>query len=126
MSQRNSFFVSSIAKVPRNVTRNAEHTLIFGLGPKDPVGNGGHSDADIVAALDILEDAALRKCGGFTLHRGKGGWVDPDGKTVKEDVIILMIAGCYTSVRELAAIGKKLFGPTAIYVKMPSGQTVLL
>jgi len=125
VSQHYTFMVPAAAPLAKDRARNAEHTLIFGLGPTGAHG-ACQSDADLAAALDALEDASLRKCGGFTLHRGKGGWIDPDGRIVKEDVIILMVAATYASVRELAAIGKKLFGPTAIYVKKPDGSTLLL
>ena len=45
---------------------------------------------------------------------------------VKEDVAILMVSGSYDSIREIAAIGKRLLGPTAVYVKQPDGSTNLL
>lgn len=103
---------------------NTEYTLVFGLGPK---ANGTpNTDVDIAIAIAALEDASLQTCGGFTLHRGKGGWIDPDNKIVKEDVAILMVSGSFDSIRSIAAVGKELLGPTAVYVKKPDGSTILL
>ena len=103
---------------------DTEYTLIFGLGPK----NDGtpNSDVELAVALAAIEDASLEKCGGFTIHRGKGGWIDPAGKTIKEDVAILMVSGNYDSIEEIAAIGKRMLGRTAISVKKPDGSTTLL
>jgi hypothetical protein len=103
---------------------DSEYTLIFGLGPK----NDGtpNSDVDLAIALAAIEDASLKSCGGFTIHRGKGGWIDPAGKTIKEEVAILMVSGSYRHIEEIAAIGKRLLGRTAIYVKNPDGSTTLL
>jgi len=103
---------------------NTEYTLIFGLGPK---ANGTpNTDVDIAIAIAALEDASLEYCGGFTIHRGKGGWMDPNKKVVKEDVAILIVSGSFESVRKIAAIGKGLLGPTAVYIKQPDGSTILL
>lgn len=102
----------------------AEYTLVFGLGPK--ADGTPNSDVDVAIAIAALEDASLASCGGFTLHRGKGGWIDPSGKTIKEEVAILMVSGSYDSVQQIAAIGKRLLGPTAVYVKKPDGSTILL
>jgi hypothetical protein len=101
-----------------------EYTLIFGLGPK----NDGtpNTDAELAVALAAIEDASLKDCGGFTIHRGKGGWIDPAGKTIKEEVAILMVSGSYASIEAIAAIGKRMLGRTAIYVKKPGGSTILL
>jgi hypothetical protein len=103
---------------------NTEYTLIFGLGPK----NDGtvNTDVDLAVALAALEDAALKNCGGFTIHRGKGGWIDPAGKTIKEEVAILIVSGSYKNIETIAAIGKRMLGRTAIYVKKPDGSTSLL
>ncbi|MFM9939272.1 MAG: hypothetical protein ACKVP7_07240 [Hyphomicrobiaceae bacterium] len=103
---------------------SSEYTLIFGLGPK----NDGtpNSDVDIAIALAALEDAALTECGGFTMHRGKGGWIDPAGKTFKEEVAILMVSGSFSSIEAIAGVGKRQLGKTAIYVKKPDGSTILL
>jgi hypothetical protein len=103
---------------------NTEYTLIFGLGPKND--GTANTDVDLAIALAAIEDASLRNCGGFTIHRGKGGWIDPHGKTIKEEVAILIISGSYASIEEIAAIGKRLLGRTAIYVKKPDGSTTLL
>ena len=103
---------------------NTEYTLIFGLGPKnDGIPN---TDVDLAIALAAIEDASLKTCGGFTIHRGKGGWIDPAGKTIKEEVAILIVSGSYANIQEIAAIGKRLLGRTAIYVKKPDGSTTLL
>jgi hypothetical protein len=102
----------------------SEYTLIFGLGPKND--STPNTDVDLAIALTAIEDAALTNCGGFTIHRGKGGWIDPAGKTIKEEVAILMVSGSYTSIADIAAIGKRLLGRTAIYVKKPDGTTTLL
>ncbi len=103
---------------------NTEYTLIFGLGPKN---NGApNTDVDLAIALAAIEDAALTSCGGFTIHRGKGGWIDPAGKTIKEEVAILIVSGSYAHIEAIAAIGKRLLGRTAIYVKKPDGSTTLL
>ena len=124
MSQHYTFMVPTVTKSPADDLSVAEHTLIFGLGHrKDGTTN---TEAEIAIALDALEDASLRKCGGFTLHRGKGGWIDPKGSIIKEEVLILMVSGPYTRIKEIAAIGKKLLGPSAIYVKRPNGTTALL
>jgi len=103
---------------------DSEYTLIFGLGPK----NDGtpNTDVELAIAIAALEDASLKNCGGFTLHRGKGGWIDPAGKTIKEEVAILMVSGSYERIKEIAATGKALLGRTAIYVKKPDGSTELL
>jgi hypothetical protein len=104
---------------------HSEYTLIFGLGPK----NDGkpNTDVDLAIALAAIEDASLKNCGGFTIHRGKGGWIDPaTQKTIKEEVAILMVSGSYQHIEEISAIGKKLLGRTAIYVKKPDGSTILL
>jgi hypothetical protein len=103
---------------------NTEYTLVFGLGPK----NDGtpNTDVELAIALAAIEDASLKNCGGFTIHRGKGGWIDPEGKTIKEEVAILLVSGSYSSIEEIAAIGKHLLGRTAIYVKRPDGSTILL
>jgi hypothetical protein len=37
-----------------------------------------------------------------------------------------MVSGSYSSIEEIAAIGKHLLGRTAIYVKKPDGSTILL
>jgi hypothetical protein len=103
---------------------NTEYTLVFGLGPK--ADGTPNTDVDIAIAIAALEDASLKSCGGFTIHRGKGGWMDPDNKIVKEEVAILMVSGSYESIQEIAAIGKRLLGPTAVYVKKPDGSTILL
>jgi hypothetical protein len=102
----------------------SEYTLIFGLGPK----NDGtpNSDVELAIALAAIEDAALKTCGGFTIHRGKGGWIDPKGKTIKEEVAILMVSGTYKHIEQISGIGKRLLGRTAIYVKKPDGSTILL
>jgi hypothetical protein len=102
----------------------AEYTLIFGLGPK----NDGtpNSDVELAVALAAIEDAALKNCGGFTIHRGKGGWIDPAGKIIKEEVAILMVSGSYRHIEQISAIGKRMLGRTAIYVKKPDGSTTLL
>jgi hypothetical protein len=102
----------------------AEYTLIFGLGPKND--GAPNTDVDIALALAALEDASLKTCGGFTIHRGKGGWIDPGGKTIKEEVAILIVSGSYKRIEEIAAIGKTMLGRTAIYVKKPDGSTTLL
>lgn len=60
------------------------------------------------------------------MHRGKGGWIDPEGKTIKEEVAILMVSGSYASIEEIAAIGRRMLGRTAIHVKNPNGSTILL
>jgi hypothetical protein len=101
-----------------------EYTLIFGLGPK----NDGtpNTDVDLAVALAALEDESLKRCGGFTIHRGKGGWIDPNGHTIKEEVAILIVSGNYDSIEAIAAIGKRMLGRTAIYVKKPDGSTILL
>ena len=63
---------------------NTEYTLVFGLGPKaDGTPNTGVDSAIAIAAL---EDASLKGCGGFTLHRGNGGWMDPANKIVSAEV----------------------------------------
>lgn len=113
-----------VPKDARDADKDAEYTLIFGLGPK----NDGtpNTDVDLAIALAAIEDQSLKTCGGFTIHRGKGGWIDPEGKTIKEEVAILMISGSYASVVEIAAIGKGMLGRTAIYVKKPDGSTILL
>lgn len=104
---------------------NTEYSLIFGLGAK--ADGTPNSDVDIAIAIAALEDAALKTCGGFTIHRGKGGWIDPsDKKVVKEEVAILIVSGRYESVEEIAAIGKRLLGLAAVYVKKPDGGTTLL
>lgn len=103
---------------------NTEYTLVFGLGPK--ADGTTNTDVDIAIAIAALEDASLRLCGGFTIHRGKGGWIDPSKKIIKEDVAILMVSGGYGSIEEIAAIGKRLLGPAAVYVKKPDGSTILL
>ena len=74
----------------------------------------------------VIEDASLKNCGGFTIHRGKGGWIDPAGKAIKEEVAILMVSGSYASIEAIAAIGKRMLDHTAIYVKKPDGSTILL
>lgn len=103
---------------------SSEYSLIFGLGPKHD--GTPNSDVDIAVALAAIEDAALQACGGFTLHRGKGGWLDPSGKVFKEDVAILMVAGRFSDIEGIAAIGKRLLGKQAIYVKQPDASTILL
>jgi hypothetical protein len=103
---------------------NTEYTLIFGLGPKND--GRANTDVDLAIALAALEDAALKNCGGFTIHRGKGGWIDPAGKTIKEEVAILIVSGSYANIESIAAIGKQMLGRTAIYVKKPDGSTTLL
>ncbi len=103
---------------------NTEYTLVFGLGPKSD--GTPNTDVDIAVAIAALEDASLKSCGGFTIHRGKGGWIDPSGKIIKEEVAILMVSGSYDSIKDIAAIGKRLLGPTAVYVKKPDGSTILL
>ena len=102
----------------------SEYTLIFGLGPKND--GAPNTDVDIAVALAALEDASLKNCGGFTIHRGKGGWIDPAGKAIKEEVAILMVSGSYANIEAVAAIGKRMLGHTAIYVKHPDGSTTLL
>jgi hypothetical protein len=62
---------------------------------------------------------------GHPLHRGKGGWMDANNRIVKEEVDILMVSGSYGCVQEIAALGKYLLGPTAVYVKRPDGSTIL-
>jgi hypothetical protein len=117
--------ISPIAVVFRSDPMSAtEYTLIFGLGPK----NDGtpNTDVELAVALAAIEDASLKDCGGFTIHRGKGGWIDPTGKTIKEEVAILMVSGSYASIEAIAAIGKRMLGRTAIYVKKPDGSTILL
>ena len=103
---------------------DTEYTLIFGLGPK----NDGtpNTDVDLAIALAAIEDASLKSCGGFTIHRGKGGWIDPAGHTIKEEVAILIVSGSYANIEAIAAIGKRMLGRTAIYVKKPDGSTTLL
>ncbi len=103
---------------------SSEHTLVFGLGPRND--GAPNSDVDIAVALAALEDAALQECGGFTMHRGKGGWIDPAGKIFKEEVAILMVSGAFASIEAIAGVGKRLLGKTAIYVKKPDGSTILL
>ena len=103
---------------------NTEYTLVFGLGPK--ADGRTNTDVDIAIAIVALEDASLKSCGGFTIHRGKGGWMDPNNKIVKEEVAILMVSGNYDCIQEIAAIGKQLLGPAAVYVKKPDGSTILL
>ena len=102
----------------------SEYTLIFGLGPKS--GGAPNTDAELAVALAAIEDASLKNCGGFTIHRGKGGWIDPAGKAIKEEVAILMVSGSYASIEAIAAIGKRMLDHTAIYVKKPDGSTILL
>ena len=103
---------------------NTEYTLVFGLGPKSD--GTPNTDVEIAIALAALEDASLKHCGGFTIHRGKGGWIDHAGKIIKEEVAILMVSGSFESIQEIAAIGKRLLAPTAVYVKKPDGTTILL
>jgi hypothetical protein len=103
---------------------NTEYTLVFGLGPK--ADGTPNSDVDVAIAIAALEDASLRSCGGYTIHRGKGGWRDPSGKVFKEEVAILLVSGSYESILDIAAIGKRLLGPIAVYVKKPDGSTTLL
>jgi hypothetical protein len=102
----------------------SEYTLIFGLGPKSD--GTPNTDVELAIALAAIEDASLKNCGGFTFHRGKGGWIDPAGKAIKEEVAILMVSGSYASIEAIAAIGKRMLGHTAIYVKKPDGSTILL
>ncbi len=94
------------------------------MGPK--ADGTPNTDVDIAIAIAALEDASLKNCGGFTIHRGKSGWIDPSNNIIKEEVAILMVSGRYESIREIAAIGKRLLGPTAVYVKKPDGSTILL
>ena len=103
---------------------NTEYTLVFGLGPK--ADGTPNSDVDVAIAIAALEDASLRSCGGYTIHRGKGGWRDPSGKVFNEEVAILLVSGSYESILDIAAIGKRLLGPIAVYVKKPDGSTTLL
>jgi len=103
---------------------NTEYTLIFGLGPKTD--GTPNTDVDVAIAFAAIEDTALKSCGGFTIHRGKGGWIDPTGKLFKEEVAILIVSGSYASIEDIAAIGKRLLGHAAIYVKKPDGSTALL
>lgn len=103
---------------------NTEYTLVFGLGPK--ADGTLNTDVDVAIAIAALEDASLKNCGGFTIHRGKGGWIDPSNKIIKEDVAILMVSGSFASIQEIAAIGKRLLGPAAVYVKKPDGSTILV
>jgi hypothetical protein len=103
---------------------NTEYTLVFGLGPK--ADGRKNSDVDIAIAIAALEDASLKSCGGFTIHRGKGGWMDPNNKVVKGEVAILRVSGSFDSIKQIAAIGKRLLGPTAVYVKKPDGSNILL
>ena len=103
---------------------DGEYTLIFGLGPKND--GSANTDVDLAIALAAVEDASLKRCGGFTIHRGKGGWIDPAGTVFKEEVAILMVSGAYKHIEEIAATGKRLLGRTAIYVKKPDGTTTLL
>lgn len=103
---------------------NTEYTLVFGLGPK--ADGTANTDVDIAIAIAALEDASLKSCGGFTIHRGKGGWIDPSDKIIKEEVAILMVSGSYESVLGIAAIGKRLLCLTAVYVKKSDGSTILL
>lgn len=103
---------------------NTEYTLVFGLGLK--ACGTPNTDVDIAIGIAAIEDAALKSCGGFTLHRGKGGWIDPAGKVVKEEVAILMVSGSYKKIQQIAAIGKRHLGLAAVYVKKPGGSTILL
>ena len=103
---------------------NTEYTLVFGLGAK--ADGTPNTDVDVAIAIAALEDASLKNCGGFTIHRGKGGWIDPFKKIIKEEVAILSVSGSFASIQEIAAIGKRLLDPTAIYVKKPDGSTILL
>lgn len=103
---------------------NTEYTLVFGLGAK--ADGTPNSDVEVAIAIAALEDASLKSCGGFTIHRGKGGWKAPDGRTVKEEVAILMVSGSYDSIRDIAGTGKRLLGTEAVYVKKPDGSTTLL
>ena len=102
----------------------SEYTLIFGLGPKSD--GTPNTDVELAIALAAIEDSSLKNCGGFTFHRGKGGWIDPAGKAIKEEVAILMVSGSYASIEAIAAIGKRMLDHTAIYVKKPDGSTILL
>ena len=52
--------------------------------------------------------------------------MDPANRIVKEEVAILMVSGSYDSIQEIAAIGKRLLGPAAVYVMKPDGSTILL
>jgi hypothetical protein len=81
----------------------SEYTLIFGLGPKS--GGAPNTDVELAVALAAIEDASLKNCGGFTIHRGKGGWIDPAGKAIKEEVAILMVSGTPASRRLLPSVG---------------------
>ena len=85
-----------------------------------------NTDVELTVALAAIEDASLKDCGGFTIHRGKGGWIDPAGKTTKEEVAILMVSGSYASIEAIAAIGKSDARPHRNYVKKPDGSTILL
>jgi hypothetical protein len=89
-------------------------------------GGAPNTDVELAVALAAIEDASLKNCGGFTIHRGKGGWIDPAGKAIKEEVAILMVSGSYASIEAIAAIGKRMLDHTAIYVKKPDGSTILL
>ena len=124
MSQHYAFMDPTVIISPTDDKGSAEHKLIFGLGHRDD--GTRNSETDIEVAIEALEDASLQKCGGFTMHRGKGGWIDPTGKTIKEEVLILMVCGHYPRIREIAALGKRLLGPKAVYVKRPNGSTALL
>jgi hypothetical protein len=37
-----------------------------------------------------------------------------------------MVSGSFENIQKIAAIGKGLLGPTAVYVKKPDGSTSLL
>ena len=124
MSQHYACMDPTSVITPTEDVTVAEHKLIFGLDSR----NDGtrNSECTIDSAIEAIEDTSLRKCGGFTLHRGKGGWIDPKGRTIKEEVLILTVCGTYARIKEIAAIGKKMLGPSAIYVKRPNGTTALL
>jgi hypothetical protein len=55
-----------------------------------------NSDVDLAVALAAIEDA------------------------------ILMVSGSYRHIEQISAVGKRLLGRTAIYVKKPDGSTILL
>ena len=116
--------VSAAPAWSNDAMSNTEYTLVFGLGLK--ADGTPNTDVEIAIAIAALEDAAVKTCGGFTLHRGKGGWLDPGGKVVKEDVAILMVSGSFENIKEMAGIGKRLLTTEAVYVKRPDGSTILL
>jgi hypothetical protein len=94
-----------------------------------PVADNSGKPLDTVR--DQLARALAESFGGFTLTRGRGGWINADGKLYDEPVHVFDVAAednadSETKLEAIADWLKVAANQEAVYVRFPSGRVQIV